>query len=158
MICAMESEAEHLRRRLHDARELPLSAWRRTRGRLGAPIDLIVSGIGLVNAAAATATLCLLERPEAIVNYGCAGAHRDDLGPGDVVLGDRVVHVSSQMVLPSGERKYMGFLFHVNDVRTETDAIAADPGLLALARRAVEGSVLPRWPGETEAPRVHVGP
>jgi len=159
VICAMESEAEHLRPRLDEAHEMPLSSWRRTRGRLGTtPIDLIVSGIGLVNAAAATATLCLLERPEAIVNYGCAGAHRDDLGPGDVVLGNRVVHVSSQMVLPSGERKYMGFLFHVNDVRTEIDAIAADPGLLALARRAVDAAALPPWPGEPEAPRVFVGP
>ena len=155
----MESEAEHLRRRLDEAHESPLSCWRRTRGRLGAtPIDLIVSGIGLVNAAAATATLCVVERPGAIVNYGCAGAHRDDLGPGDVVLGDRVVHVSSQIVLPSGERKPMGFLFHVNEVRTETDAIATDPALLAVARHAVDGSALPPWPGETVAPRVVVGP
>src|SRR5262249_19228342 len=111
VICAMESETEHLRRRVDEAHEAPLSRWRRTRGRLGAtPIDLIVSGIGLINAAAATATLCVLGRPDAIVNYGCAGAHRDDLGLGDVVLGDRVVHVSAQVVLPSGERKHTGFL------------------------------------------------
>jgi adenosylhomocysteine nucleosidase len=155
----MESEAGHLRGRLDEAHEDLLSRWRRTRGRLAsAPVDLIVSGIGLVNAAAATATLCLLERPRAILNYGCAGAHRDDLSPGDVVLGERVVHVSSQIILPSGERKYMGFLFHVNDVRTEAEAIAADPELLALARRAAEGCAMPSWPGERKVPRILVGP
>src|SRR5262245_52903280 len=155
----MESETEHLRRRVDEAHEAPLSRWRRTRGRLGAtPIDLIVSGIGLINAAAAAATLCVLGRPDAIVNYGCAGAHRDDLGLGDVVLGDRVVHVSAQVVLPAAEPKHTACLYHVHDVRTKTDAIAADPELLALARRAVEGSALPPWPGETGAPRVVVGP
>jgi nucleoside phosphorylase len=51
----------------------------------------------------------------------------------------------------------MGFDFHVGDVRTQSEAIAADPGLLALARRAAEGCVLPPWPGEAEAPRVLVG-
>ena len=159
VICAMESEAEHLRRRLEKTHEEPLARWRRTRGWLGpAPVDLIVSGIGLVNAAAATATLCALERPGALLNYGCAGAHRDDLSPGDVVLGERVVHVSSQIVLPSGERKHMGFVFHVDDVRTQTEAIAADPALLALARRAAERCPLPPWPGEAESPRVRVGP
>ncbi len=159
VICAMESEAGHLRRRLDATHEAPLSRWRRTRGRLGdAPVDLIVSGIGLVNAAAATATLCLLARPRAVLNYGCAGAHPDDLGPGDVVLGERVVHVSSQIVLPTGERKHMGFDFHVDDVRTQTDAIAADPGLLELARRAAESCALPPWPREPESPRVLVGP
>ncbi len=159
VICAMESEAGHLRRRLDSTHEAPLSRWQRTRGRLGAvPVDLIVSGIGLINAAAATAALCVLARPRAVLNYGCAGAHRDDLGSGDVVLGERVVHVSSQIVLPSGERKHMGFDFHVDDVRTQTEAIAADPGLLALARRVAEGCTLPPWPGEAESPRVLVGP
>ena len=159
VICAMESEAGHLRRRLDGTHEAPLSRWRRTRGQLGvAPVDLIVSGIGLINAAAATAALCVLARPRALLNYGCAGAHRDDLGPGDVVLGERVVHVSSQIVLPSGERKHMGFDFHVDDARTQAEAIAADPGLLALARRVAEGCALPPWPGEAESPRVLVGP
>lgn len=159
VICAMESEATHLRVRLDGAREAPLARWRRTSGRVGAtPVDLIVSGIGLINAAAVATAACLLDRPDAIINYGCAGAHRDDLGPGDVVLGERVVHVSSQIVLPTGERRYTGFDFLVGDVRTRTEAIAADPGLLAAARRAAGTCVLPPWPGEAQSPRVLVGP
>ncbi len=50
-----------------------------------------------------------LDPPAVLLNYGCAGAHRDDLGPGDVVLGERIVHVTAHVVLSSGERKPMGF-------------------------------------------------
>jgi adenosylhomocysteine nucleosidase len=154
----MESEAVHLRRRLADAREERLVRWRRTRGRIaGRPVDVVVSGIGLVNAAATISALCALERPRAIVNYGCSGAHREDLGPGDVVLGERVVHFSAQIVLPTGERKYMGFDYHVEDVRTQAEWIAADPELLETARRAAASLELPRWPGLDDRPRVWSG-
>lgn len=148
----------HLRRRLKDACEEPVVRWRRTRGRIAdTPVDLVVSGIGLINAAAATSALCALERPQALLSYGCSGAHRDYLGPGDVILGERIVHGSAQLVLPSGERKYMGFDFHVEDVRTQTEAIVADPRLLALARAAAERIVLPPWPGNDAPPRVLTG-
>lgn len=158
VICAMESEATHLRRRLERPREEPLGVWRRTHGRLGArEVDLIVCGIGLINAAAATAALCQTERPAAIFNYGCSGAHRADLGPGDVIIGERVAHFSAQIVLPDGARQYMGFLYHARDARVQTDAIPADPRLLDLCRRMADRAVLPAWPGVAHMPRVFSG-
>lgn len=158
VICAMESEAVHLRRRLEHPHELPLNVWRRTRGRLGAhEVDIVVCGIGLINAAAATAVLCGGERPRAIFNYGCSGAHRDDLGPGDVIIGARVAHFSAQIVLPDGQRRYTGFLYHVEELRVETDAIPADPELLDLCQRMAERALLPAWPGVAHMPRVFTG-
>lgn len=158
VVCAMESEAVHLRRRLADAEEIGLSHWRRTRGRLGdARVDLVVGGIGLINSAAATATLCVLDRPRAILNYGCSGAHRDDIHPGDVVIADRVVHFSSLKVLPDGAREYWGFRYTVDGEVVLADAIPADPALLALARDAAATLELPGWPGAAGAPIVHVG-
>jgi nucleoside phosphorylase len=92
-ICAIESEAVHLRQRLADTREVPLARWRWTRGRLGGTtVDLVISGVGLINAAAATSALCAVEPPRALLNYGCAGAHREDIARGDVILATKIVH------------------------------------------------------------------
>ena len=139
VVCAMESEAVHLRRRLAQVEELPLARWRRTRGALGAAtVDLVVGGIGLVNVAAATSALLVLDRPEAVLNYGCAGAHREDIAPGDVVIADQVVHFSAQIVLPDGQRRYMGFDYYVDQTRVQEETIRTDPALLRLARRAAD--------------------
>jgi len=154
----MGSEAVHLRRRLADAREDRIGRCSRTRGRIGATeVDLVVSGIGLINAAAATAALCALDPPAVLLNYGCAGAHRDDIGPGVVILGERIVHVSSLVILPSGERKPMGFDYHVGGTRMQTEAISADRALLDLARAAAARVELPCWPGSDEPPRIVTG-
>jgi adenosylhomocysteine nucleosidase len=158
VICAMYSEAVHLRRRLEAPREAPLGVWRRTQGRIGAQeIDLLVCGVGLINAAAASAVLCATERPRAIFNYGCSGAHREDLGPGDVIIGERVAHFSAQIVLPDGARSYTGFLYHVDELRVKTEAIPADPELLDLCQRMAARAVLPAWPGVAHMPGIYSG-
>jgi adenosylhomocysteine nucleosidase len=158
VICAMDSEAAHLRRRLSNPSEQPLSVWRRTRGFIeSVPVELVVSGIGLVNAGAATAVLCAARRPRAIINYGCSGAHREDVDPGDVILGERVVHFSSQIITPSGERQYKGFWYEIGEQRVEIDAIPADPGLLDVATTMAGRQLLPAWPGVAHEPRIHVG-
>ena len=133
VVCAMEKEAVHLRRRFEDSTDEPLVRWRRTRGRLGdIPVDLIVCGIGLINAAAATSALCALERPRAIVNYGCSGAHRDDIDPGDVVIAGHVVHFSSLIVLPDGARRYEGFRYYVDRTPPFSPIrLIRTPGLMA---------------------------
>jgi adenosylhomocysteine nucleosidase len=159
VLCAMESEAVHLRRRLEQAEERPLTRWRRTRGRVGAAVvDLMVGGIGLVNAAAATTALLTLDRPAALINYGCSGAHREDIEPGDVVVGDQVVHFSAQIVLADGRRQYMGFDYYTDSARVQEETIRADPELLELALRVAARADLPSWPGVNHPPRVHTGP
>ena len=158
VICAMDAEAAHLRERLVGADEVPLARWRRTRAMLaGASVDLIVSGIGLVNAAATTSALCLLDPPDLLLNYGCSGAHREDLGPGDVVIGDRVVHFSAQIARPDGAPAYIGFDYVAGDARVQVDAIPTPPDLVALAERCAARVSLPPWPSYDAPPRVHTG-
>lgn len=158
VLCAMESEAVHLRGQLAGAHEEPLAHWRRTRGNIGAcPVDIVIAGIGLVNAAAATATLLARDRPRAVVNYGCSGAHHESINPGDVVIADEVVHFSAQIVLPDGQRRYMGFDYRVDETRVQEDAIRCDSDLLHLAQRAADELTLPPWPGLGHGPRVHTG-
>ena len=158
VICAMDSEAAHLRQQLVGAAEQPLARWRRTRGTLaGVSVDLIVSGIGMVSASATTSALCLLDPPDLLLNYGCAGAHRLDLGPGDVIIGDRVVHFSAQIVRPDGTRDYMGFDYVADGARVQTGSIPTAPELVALAQRCAAQVRLPAWPGYETMPSVHTG-
>jgi len=158
VLCAMEKEAVHLRRRLEDARDEPLARWRRTRGALGGvPVDVIICGIGLINAAAATSALCALERPRAIFNYGCSGAHRDDIDPGDVVIAGQVVHFSSLIVLPDGLRRYEGFRYYVDYKEVLAERLTPDPALLATAVDAAATIELPEWAGVGHPPRVLTG-
>lgn len=157
VVCAMDTEAVHLRRRLADPAEEPLSLWRRTHGLVGdVQVELIVCGIGLINAAAATTAACLDGKPRAILNYGCSGAHRDDIDCGDVVIGERVIHFSSYFVEPDGALRYTGFRIGADD-HEHFDTLPGDPDLLARARSAAAELDLPAWPGIGHPPRMHVG-
>ncbi len=158
VLCAMEKEAVHLRRRLDSPHEEPLARWRRTRGTIGGlPVDVIVCGIGLINAAAATSALCALERPRAILNYGCSGAHRDDIDPGDVVIASDVVHFSSLIVQPDGIRRYEGFRYYIDHQEVLAERLAPDAELLETAVTAAGNVELPEWAGVGHLPRVLTG-
>ena len=158
VLCAMEKEAVHLRRRLKNARDEPLARWRRTRGTIaGVPVDVIICGIGLINAAAATSALCALESPRAIFNYGCSGAHRDDIDPGDIVIASDVVHFSSLIVLPDGVRRYEGFRYLVDHEEVLAERLAPDPTLLETAVSVAGKLDLPEWSGVGHQPRVLTG-
>jgi len=158
VVCAMEKEAVHLRRMLDDAREEPLPRWRRTRGTIGGvPVDVVVSGIGLINSAAATSALCAIERPRAIFNYGCSGAHREDIDPGDVVIASDVVHFSSLIVLPDGGRRYEGFRYYIDYEEVLAERLNVDASLLETATAVAEQVMLPEWAGVGHPPRVLTG-
>lgn len=158
VLCAMEQEAVHLRRRLRSARDEPLARWRRTRGTIGGvAVDVIVCGIGLINAAATTSALCALERPRAIFNYGCSGAHRDDIDPGDVVIASHVVHFSSLIVLPDGDRRYQGFRYFVDHEEVLAERLEPDQTLLETAVSVAGITELPEWAGAGHRPRVLTG-
>eukprot|EP01043_Picozoa_sp_COSAG02_P014677 COSAG02_NODE_609_length_19574_cov_18.178537_13_plen_155_part_00 len=91
VVCAMESEAVHLRRRLSDVEELPSPApraWQLSKGVLhGADVRLLLCNIGEANAAGGTSAVLASSawRPDAVINYGCAGAHDATIREGDVV-------------------------------------------------------------------------
>jgi adenosylhomocysteine nucleosidase len=158
VICAMDSEAVHLRDRLENPKEQPFNVWRRTTGRIAStPVEIIVCGIGLINAAATTSALCIGQRPRAIINYGCSGAHRNDIQCGDVILANRVVHHSAVIVDPEGQERYQGFRYDREGETVMTEAILPDPDLLKLSEVAGGNMPLPSWPGVDHEPRVHVG-
>jgi 5'-methylthioadenosine/S-adenosylhomocysteine nucleosidase len=126
----------------------------------GFPVNLLLSGIGMVNAGAAFGrALCDL-RPTFVINYGCAGAHRPEMNPGDVVIGTRYVHHRSVTVLPTGEEKYGGIPIAPEDTSVFVDGFEADSVLLASARAAAMEWTPSPWPGveSNEHPKVHAGP
>lgn len=158
VVCAMNSEAVHLRQRLEDPDEVPLNRWRRSVGTIaGRPVQIVVSGIGLINSAAATTAICLAGRPRAVLNYGCSGAHRPDINCGDVVIGDRVIHLSSYILEPSGVQRSFGFRVGSEGEPFELDTLPPDPDLLQLAQTVAEDIELPPWPGLDHPPAIHVG-
>jgi adenosylhomocysteine nucleosidase len=130
VICAMDWEMAHLRQALPQSTE---------------PLILEVSGMGMASAAAKTQAVIAQYAPRAVVNYGCAGAHRADLLLGDLVVATQVVAYE----------------------HLEVQTVASDGALLAAAHRAAE-ALLDRheaWPLELgwpdgvphRSPRVNFG-
>lgn len=159
VVCAMDSEAVHLRRLLADVEEQPVGRWRRSRGRLGAArVDLVICGIGLAYSAAATAAALLDERPQAVLNYGCAGAHRDDIHAGDVIVGSTVAHLASYVHQPDGTKHLFGFRIEEAEASRMLDQLPTDRQLAEAARQAASELELPAWPGRANAPEFHYGP
>jgi adenosylhomocysteine nucleosidase len=143
----METELRHLLARVEVTREERSGVWLDRWARLGeTELVLVCSGMGMVSAAAATERLINAHRPRSIVNYGCSGAHRRDIMPGDVVIGERVVHHTAVHILASGEEFYAGFGYDVGGERVGATELTADPGLLARAREAAAGWVPEPWP------------
>src|SRR5690242_4813759 len=96
VLCAIPHELTHLRAALPPGQEV----WRNNRRAWvteldGHPIILALCGIKLVSAAAVAETIITQYQPAAVLNFGCAGAHRADLLPGDLVIGARVVAYDS---------------------------------------------------------------
>jgi nucleoside phosphorylase len=87
-------------------------------------VDTLRCGIGPVEAAAATARELAGQRPDAVLHVGIAGAR--GLAAGTLVLGSEAVYCDVSAAVPVPHR------------------VAADPALLAAARRALPGAhVLP---------------
>jgi adenosylhomocysteine nucleosidase len=166
VVVAMDVELAHLLaqgRILSDTREGP---WRVV------DLDLhrrrviaVRSSIGMVNAAAATEFLIARYAPPVVLNCGCAGAHRLDLYPGDVVVGTGSVPHGVLKMLPDGADQHMPTEWHGDDGRLEAVEFPSDERLVKLAL-AVDPATLPRWPesgawpaGEPRRdPRVVAGP
>src|SRR4051794_31057025 len=103
VVCALEEELCHLRAALPVGQE----EWHAGRfyevAVLGErTIVLTRCGIGMLSAAAVAEGVIGRWQPEMVLNYGCTGAHRDDLLPGDIVVGERTVAYDSVMVAPDG--------------------------------------------------------
>ena len=120
--------------------------WRCTIG--DEPVVAILSGIGMINAAAATEYLIASCNPRAVVNSGCTGAHLSELAQGDVVIGTSTVYPAALQVLASGEARHVGFSFDSVTGLIEAPALPADPTLLSIARQVEKSIDVPAWPDD----------
>ena len=140
VVVAMESELQHLLHRVTPVRELRDGPWLDRFVSAGnVPLIALCSGIGMVNAAAGTEHLIGRYAPRAILNYGCAGAHRRDILPGDVIIGDGTVHHGAVHILASGDEFFPGKDYEVTGEVVASTELATDPGLRDLAIDGGEG-------------------
>jgi adenosylhomocysteine nucleosidase len=161
VVVAMAAEERHLLAHATRIDRLRTSVFVAHRFEIeGVPVAMVRSGIGMVHAAAATEALVLEHHPSIILNFGCAGAHRADFVPGDVVIGDRVVHHFARQILPDGTSRYVGFTREDSDSIASVDehhAIDADPRLIERAEMFARRHAIEPWPGGNARPRAYVG-
>lgn len=158
LVAAMESELRHALGAVENVEASTVGPWKVWTGRMdGLPVVLLLCGVGMANAASALTALIMSNRPRAIINFGCSGAHTPELHPGDVVIASSVAAAGSRTILPDGSERYGGFLFDVGDERQMPESIEADPQLLAAATKAGETI---EWEARAidYTPRITVGP
>jgi futalosine hydrolase len=99
IVVAAPKEAQAVLRGLGKDPDRPLRAWERST--ISERFELVVSGIGKVNAAGATTRAILERRPDAVLNVGIAGAlPGSGLGLGDVVIADACVYADEGLQTP----------------------------------------------------------
>jgi adenosylhomocysteine nucleosidase len=138
VICALEEELRHLRDALPPGQEewrANRCAWRTELD--GLPILLAVCGMGMLTAAAVTESVIGQYQPSAVLNFGCTGAHRADLMPGDIVVGERVVAYDNIREQPDGAQRYVGMRYLRLGVTERANALPASEHLLERATRAI---------------------
>jgi len=131
----------------------------------GTPVVAVRSGMGMLNAASTAERIVSELAPAAILNFGCAGAHRADILPGDVVLAERVVYHAALNILPDGAERHTGFGYEVAGETMQSADLASAADWLAAARAVAERFEIEPWPTdlawpagiERRPPVVHAG-
>jgi adenosylhomocysteine nucleosidase len=155
VLCAFEPELVHLRGMLppgQEQRHAGRVAWLTALG--DQPVVLAHCGIGMVSAGAVAESVIGRYEPGAVLNYGCVGAHRPELLPGDLIVGSRYVHYQNTRELPDGTVEWHGPWYLRGEEAGRVDELPADPALLAAALAAaaeLEGRHEP-WPATIEWP------
>jgi adenosylhomocysteine nucleosidase len=155
VVCALADELDHLRSALPPGREV----WRGNRCTWqaeldGLPIVLALCGLGMTSAAAVAEAVIGQYAPAAVLNFGCTGAHRRELLPGDLVIGARVVAYDSTTQEPDGSEAFLGMRYVCRGVQERALFLPADSDLLARAvgvAAALEGRHEP-WPCDLDWP------
>lgn len=161
LIVAMESERRHMDQLLPGWERVESPNWSTLKN---GNVFCITSGIGMTMAAAATEHAISQYSPSVILNYGCAGAHTRDLFPGDVVIGDRLVHHGRMRVTPEGTIAPMAKVFHVPGEPAGVSHLETDRSLTQWLSEIAIGINMPVWPvnlrlagQEDRVPTVRVG-
>ena len=121
----------------------------------GASVTAVRIGMGMLNAASATERVIGTLNPSVILNYGCSGAHRQEIMPGDVILGERVVYHAAMSILRDGSERHTGFGFQVAGEPMHAADIKVDPTWLAAANLAAERVEIDPWPADLAWPADH---
>lgn len=154
LVVAMDAELIHILRKHPPTAFRQRHIWRFHRLEIaGLMVVALRSGMGMVNAAAATERLIAEFTPSAVLNYGCAGAHRREIMPGDLVLGERVVNHAAIQILKDGSERYVGFGYDVGGEQMDAAELAADPALVDIARTVAAGFAGEPWPAALFWPR-----
>jgi adenosylhomocysteine nucleosidase len=161
IVVALAAEERHCLALATNVEPVALSPFPTHRLTFGDTLCTIMrSGIGMVHAAAATQSLIAEHQPSIILNFGCAGAHRRDLLPGDVIIGNRCIYHAATQILPNGKERYVGFIdeqgadiAHVNRLH----AVDCDIRLVERALTVVRRSPIEPWPDSRRVPIATVG-
>ena len=161
LIVAMESERRHLDDLLPGWEKVESPTWSTLRN---GDVLCVTSGIGMTMAAAAAEYAISTYSPSMVLNYGCAGAHTRELYPGDVVIGDRLVHHGRMRFTPDGTIAPITESFHVPGEPVGVDHLESDRSLIEILGEVAANIKLPVWPThlrlasqQNGSPRVHVG-
>lgn len=155
IVVAMEAELRHLIEHVSVEGTRSDGPWVDTFATVnGVPIVMVRSGMGMVNAAAGTERLINAHRPQAVINFGCTGAHRRDINAGDVVIGTQTVHHSAMHILADGSELFESTGGDVGGESWHPTVLDADPSLLAAARAAAAGWIPEEWPERYRAASV----
>lgn len=133
----------------------------------GLPLVLTISWIGMVAAAATTEAIIARYQPHAVLNYGCTGAHREDILLGDVVVGTECIAYGHGRLLPGGAFEHTPMRLYRDGEDNKVDKFRADSRLFAVATAVAEAGNwrAEPWPAKTwlagkerRDPRVFFGP
>lgn len=58
--------------------------------------------MGIINASVATAVGVMRFKPDLVINQGCAGAHEERLGIGDIIIGESSVYINDFKTVTTG--------------------------------------------------------
>lgn len=137
ILSAFDAEAQHILAAVEHAEHHDVQGIRFTTGTLqGRPVVVALVGVGKVNAAMSTA-ICLMQfSPSEVIFSGIAGALRDDLQPGDIVIATQTIQHDYGKVSDDGSTTWR--TWNVVTGKQNPLAFPADERLLALATRVAE--------------------
>lgn len=136
VVTAMLDEARPYLRAGGEPLDTPIGrAWRVAIG--GHECVLLVSGVGLVNAAAATATLLVHVSPTVLISSGSAGGLAPEVEVGDVVVGSSYAYHDADSTT---------FGYARGQIPAMPRDYAGDPDLIARALAAEGPAVVRRGP------------
>ena len=133
IIGAMDEEVAKLKETMQDVTVETKASMEFYKGTMnGKEVVVVRSGIGKVNAGICTQILCDLYHVDAVINTGIAGSLNAKIDIGDIVLStDALQH----------DMDATGFGYPKGQIpRMDVLSFKADPGLVALAKKACEAA------------------